>query len=60
MGDLLGGMAVGKIKEEEAAHTWELYKELPIMVDSEVITQEEADELRPELNDKLHEALGLE
>lgn len=50
---------MGEIKEEEANHLWEFYQSLPLMVDCGLITQEQANELKPLLNDKLHEALGL-
>lgn len=52
-------MTVGVIKEDEANALWDLYRELPLMVDCGLITQEQANTLKPELNDKLHEALGL-
>ena len=47
------------IKEEEAYYLWQLYRDLPLMTDNDLLTKEQAAELKPVLNDKIHEALGL-
>lgn len=52
-------MAVGVIKEDEAASFIQIIEMLIPLVDQKILTQEEADTLKAELNDKLHEALGL-
>jgi len=52
-------MPLGEIKEEEAAHTFYLFFMLPRMVNLGLITPEQADTIRAQLNDKMHEALGL-
>lgn len=55
----LNNMGKDDIKEQEAVDLWELWRMLPDMVLQGLITQEEAAGLKPVLNDKLHEALGL-
>lgn len=52
-------MALGKIKEEEAFHVFLLFFMLPRMVSLDLITQEQAKSLKSQLNEKLHESLGL-
>lgn len=52
-------MTVGQIKEDEANSLWDLYYSLPLMVDCGLITQAQADTLKSQINDELHEALGL-
>ncbi len=52
-------MAKDKIKEAKAANTWELYKQLPLMVDCGLITREQAEELKSQLNSLFHDALDI-
>ena len=53
-------MATGVIKEDEAASLIKIIEMLIPLVDQKIITQEQANSLKAQLNDKLHEALGLE
>ena len=53
-------MAVGVLKEDEASSLIKIIEMLIPLVDQKIITQEEANTLKATLNDKLHEALGLE
>jgi len=52
-------MPLGEIKEEEAAYIFYLTFMLPRMVSLGLITEEQAAAIKAQLNDKLHEALGL-
>lgn len=48
-----------EIKEEEAYFLYYLLCHVPIMVGAGYITQAEADELNPELLEKLRDSLGF-
>lgn len=49
----------GELNVAKAAATWELYYQLPIMVQSGVITQAQADALKVTLKAELLDKLGL-